>query len=188
MQGYERDPRSLAKRAEAYLKSTGIADRALFGPENEFFIFDNVRYGTTMSGSFFEIDSIEAAWSSGKTDDGRQQGASSGREGRLLPGAAGRFLPGLSLGHVPGAGGAGPEGRSASPRSRDRRPVRDRRQRQHARPQGRRSADPQVRHPQRRACLRQDGDVHAEADRRRQRQRHARAPVDFEGRQAAVRR
>ncbi len=66
MQGYERDPRSLAKRCEAYLKSTGIGDRALFGPENEFFIFDNVRYGTTMSGSFFEIDSIEAAWSSGK--------------------------------------------------------------------------------------------------------------------------
>jgi glutamine synthetase len=43
-QGYERDPRSLGKRAEAYLKSTGIADGALFGPENEFFIFDSVRW------------------------------------------------------------------------------------------------------------------------------------------------
>src|SRR3984957_6319490 len=48
MQGYERDPRSLAKRAEAYLKSTGIADYALFGPENEFFIFDSVTYTNDM--------------------------------------------------------------------------------------------------------------------------------------------
>src|ERR1041385_612831 len=60
MQGYERDPRSLAKRAEAYLKSTGIADGALFGPENEFFIFDSVRYGNEMGRAFFEIDSTEA--------------------------------------------------------------------------------------------------------------------------------
>jgi glutamine synthetase len=67
MQGYDRDPRSIAKRAEAYLKSTGIGETALFGPENEFFIFDDVRYGTTMSGSFFEIDSQEAAWSSSKS-------------------------------------------------------------------------------------------------------------------------
>src|SRR5690606_31894080 len=53
MQGYDRDPRSLAKRAEAYIKSTGIADGALFGPENEFFIFDSVRHGTTLNGSFY---------------------------------------------------------------------------------------------------------------------------------------
>src|SRR6202161_2284311 len=66
MQGYERDPRSLAKRAESYLKSTGIADGALFGPENEFFIFDSVRFGNEMHGSFYTIDSVQGAWNSPK--------------------------------------------------------------------------------------------------------------------------
>jgi glutamine synthetase len=64
MQGYERDPRSLAKRAEAYLKSTGIADTAYFGPENEFFIFDDIRWGSDISGAFYKIDSQEAGWNS----------------------------------------------------------------------------------------------------------------------------
>ncbi len=64
MQGYERDPRSLAKRAEAYLKSTGIADSAYFGPENEFFIFDDIRWGTDISGAFYKIDSEEGGWNS----------------------------------------------------------------------------------------------------------------------------
>jgi glutamine synthetase len=66
MQGYERDPRSLAKRAEAYLKSTGIADTAYFGPENEFFIFDDVRWGADISGCFCKVDSKEANWNSEK--------------------------------------------------------------------------------------------------------------------------
>jgi glutamine synthetase len=66
MQGYERDPRSTARRAEAYLKSTGIADGALFGPENEFFIFDSVRSGSSLNGCFYEIDSKQGAWNSGK--------------------------------------------------------------------------------------------------------------------------
>ncbi len=66
MQGYGRCPRSLAKRAEAYLKSTGIADKALFGPENEFFIFDSVRSGSDIRGCFYEIDSSQGLWNSGK--------------------------------------------------------------------------------------------------------------------------
>jgi len=64
--GYDRDPRSIAKRAEAYLKSTGIGDTAYFGPEPEFFIFDSVTWGDDMSGCHVKIRSEEAAWSSGE--------------------------------------------------------------------------------------------------------------------------
>lgn len=64
MQGYERDPRSLAKRAEAYLQSTGIADTAYFGPEPEFFIFDDVRWSDNVNSAFYEIDSDEGCWNS----------------------------------------------------------------------------------------------------------------------------
>jgi glutamine synthetase len=71
MQGYERDPRSVAHRAEDYMKSTGIADTAFFGPEPEFFIFDDVRWGDDISGAFFEVDSEEATWNSEKVfEDG----------------------------------------------------------------------------------------------------------------------
>ncbi len=66
MQGYDRCPRSLARRAEAYLKSTGIADIAYFGPENEFFVFDHVSWDDAMEGAFYKIDSREASWNSGR--------------------------------------------------------------------------------------------------------------------------
>ncbi|MBA3581404.1 MAG: glutamate--ammonia ligase [Gammaproteobacteria bacterium] len=74
MQGYERDPRSLAKRAETYMKSTGIADTAFFGPEAEFFVFDDVKWGNSIEGSFFQIGSEEAAWSSKGTFEGGNTG------------------------------------------------------------------------------------------------------------------
>ena len=63
--GYERCPRTCAKRALEYLRSTGIADDAFFGPENEFFVFDDVKYGAEMQGAFYEIHSEEASWVSG---------------------------------------------------------------------------------------------------------------------------
>lgn len=66
MQGYERDPRSVAKRAEAYLASTGLGDTAFFGPEPEFFILDDVRWGSDISGSFYKIDSDESSWNTEK--------------------------------------------------------------------------------------------------------------------------
>lgn len=65
MQGYDRDPRSIGKRAEEYLKSTGIADSALFGPEPEFFVFDGIKWSSGMSGQMYQIHSEEAAWVSG---------------------------------------------------------------------------------------------------------------------------
>ena len=71
---YDRDPRSVGKRAEAYLKSTGIGDTAFFGPEPEFFIFDDVRWSTDMSGTFFKIDEYEAPWNTGKKIEGGNRG------------------------------------------------------------------------------------------------------------------
>ncbi|WP_006788314.1 glutamate--ammonia ligase [Thiorhodospira sibirica] len=66
MQGYDRCPRSLAERAEAYMKSTGIADSCLFGPENEFFVFDDVKWGSSIGSAFYKVDSDEASWNSEK--------------------------------------------------------------------------------------------------------------------------
>ncbi len=70
---YSRDPRNIAKKAAAYLKSTGIADTAYFGPEAEFFIFDDVRFEQTSNGAFYQVDSDEASWNSGR-DEGRNLG------------------------------------------------------------------------------------------------------------------
>lgn len=72
--GYDRDPRSIAKRAETHLKSSGIGDTAFFGPELEFFIFDSVRWGDDMSGSFVKIGSEEAPWSSSAEIEGGNTG------------------------------------------------------------------------------------------------------------------
>jgi glutamine synthetase len=85
MEGYERDPRSVAQRAEEYLKSTGIADSALFGPEPEFFIFDDIRWGADMSGCFVKIDSEEAGWNSEKVYQDGNMGHRPGVKGGYFP-------------------------------------------------------------------------------------------------------
>ena len=85
MQSYSRDPRGIAKRAEAFLKSSGIADLAFFGPEPEFFIFDSVRWANEMGNTFFQIGSEEAAWNSGAKLDNGNSGYRPGVKGGYFP-------------------------------------------------------------------------------------------------------
>ncbi|MAK23481.1 MAG: glutamine synthetase [Alcanivorax sp.] len=85
MQGYERDPRSVALRAEEYLKSTGIADSALFGPEPEFFVFDSVQWKSDMSGAMYNIYSEEAAWVSADEFEKNNIGHRPGVKGGYFP-------------------------------------------------------------------------------------------------------
>jgi glutamine synthetase len=97
MQAYSRCPRSVAKRAEAYLKSSGVADTAYFGPEPEFFIFDSVRWRNEMQGASFEIDSEEAAWSSNRKFEEGNAGHRPGIKGGYFP-----VAPVDSLGDIRG--------------------------------------------------------------------------------------
>ena len=72
-EAYNRDPRGIAQRAEQYLQSTGLADTAVFGPEAEFFIFDNVQFDHKSNGTFYSVDSEEAIWNTGR-DEGPNLG------------------------------------------------------------------------------------------------------------------
>jgi glutamine synthetase len=71
---YSRDPRNIARKAEEHLFSTGLADTAYFGPEPEFFIFDDVRFATSGNGSFYEVDSVEGQWNTGRQEAGGNLG------------------------------------------------------------------------------------------------------------------
>src|SRR3954464_2990724 len=83
--GYDRDPRSIAKRGEAYLKSTGLGDTAYFGPEPESFIFDSITWNVDMSGSSVKIKWEEAPWSTGEAFDGGNKGHRPAIKGGYFP-------------------------------------------------------------------------------------------------------
>ena len=84
---YTRDPRNVARKAVNYMKSTGIADTAYFGPELEFFVFDDVRYDQTQHSGYYFLDSVEGAWNTGR-DEKPEPRLQAPLQGRLLPRAA----------------------------------------------------------------------------------------------------
>ncbi len=84
-EGYNRCPRSVAQRAEQYLKDSGVADSCLFGPEPEFFVFDDVKWSAEMSGASYEINSEEAAWSNNKSFEDGNTGHRPGVKGGYFP-------------------------------------------------------------------------------------------------------
>ena len=84
-QPYSRDPRSIAKRAEAYLKSSGVGDTAYFGPEAEFFVFDDVRFGSSMNEAFYHLDSEEYPGNSGKEYEDGNRGHRPAVKGGYFP-------------------------------------------------------------------------------------------------------
>jgi glutamine synthetase len=183
---YNRDPRGIAKKAEAMVKSMGVGDTIFFGPEAEFFVFDDVRYSATPYNTGFKVDSIE------------------------LPSNADTVYEGGNLGHrvwtkkgyfpVPPQDSV-QDMRSEMLAAMARMGVKVEKHHhevasaQHelgmkfaAHGDGRPADDLQILHPAGRAGLRQDRNLHAEAGLRRQRFRHALPPVDLEKRQAGLRR
>ncbi|MFB9732217.1 type I glutamate--ammonia ligase [Ornithinimicrobium kibberense] len=82
---YERDPRQIARKAEEHLRSTGIADTAFFGAEAEFYVFDDIRFASQPQGSYYHIDSIEAAWNTGRAEEGGNRGYKTRFKGGYFP-------------------------------------------------------------------------------------------------------
>jgi glutamine synthetase len=84
-EAYSRDPRNIAAKAEAYLKSSGIADTAYFGAEAEFYVFDSVRFETKQNAGYYFIDSEEGAWNTGREEEGGNKGYKPRYKGGYFP-------------------------------------------------------------------------------------------------------
>ena len=123
---YSRDPRNIAGKAEKYLKSTGIGDTAYFGPEPEFFIFDEVRYESGVNHAFYKVDSVEGQWNTGREEAGGNLGYKPRYKEGYFPVAAHRLAAGHPHRDVPGDGVGRHPRRAPAPRGGHRRPGRDR--------------------------------------------------------------
>ena len=174
-EAYSRDPRNIARKAMAYLASTGIGDTAFFAPEAEFYVFDNVRFETKANAGYYEIDSAAGAWNTGAAFENDNRGYKVKYKGGYFPVAPTDHFGELRDEMVIELEKSGLQRRARPPRGRHRRPGGDQLPLRRA-AQGRRRRDEvQVHHQERRLAQRQDRDLHAEADLRRQRLGHARA-------------
>ena len=184
---YNRDPRGIAKKAEGMVKAQGVGDTIYFGPEAEFFVFDDVKYAAEPYKTGFKLNSIEFPTNSDTEYEGGNLGHRIGTKKGYFPvppqdtaqDMRSEMLAAMAkMGvkvekHHHEVGSAQHElGMKFSPLD----------------PDGRPDDDLQILHPAGRADLRQDRDLHAEADLRRQRLGHALPSVDLEGRQAGFRR
>ena len=183
-EAYSRDPRNIARKAQAYLASTGIGDTAYFAPEAEFYVFDSVRFETKQNAGYYHIDSEAGAWNTGSEDNNR--GYKVKYKGGYFPVAPYDHFGDLRDEIVIEMEKTGLRRRACPPRGRHRRPGRDQLALRRAAQDRRRRHEVQVPRQERRLAQRQDRDVHAEADLRRQRLGHALPPVDLERRRAAV--
>jgi glutamine synthetase len=170
---YNRDPRTTAKKALAYLQSMGIGDTAYFGPEAEFFIFDDVRFSTDAYNTGFKLDSSSCRRNGGRISRAATSAHGPRTKGGYFPVPPDRFRAGSPVRHAHVHGADGRASEKASPRG-GLRPARARHQVPDAGELRRQPADLQILHPPDRAGLRQDGDLHAQAGLRRQRLGHAR--------------
>ncbi|GAA1511264.1 type I glutamate--ammonia ligase [Kribbella lupini] len=84
-EAYSRDPRNIARKAQEYLKSTGIADTAFFAPEAEFYVFDDVRFETKQNEGYYHIDSVAGAWNTGRVEEGGNRGYKVRYKGGYFP-------------------------------------------------------------------------------------------------------
>ncbi len=182
---YSRDPRNVARKAVNYMKSTGIADIAYFGPELEFFVFDSVRYDQTQNAGYYFIDSVEGAWNTGREEKPNLGYKLRYKEG-YFPVPPSDALHDLRTEMMLTMIAVRPQDRGAAPRGRHRRTGRDRHALRPAGGDGRQRTQVQVRRQERRQEVRQDGDVHAQAAVHGQRLRHARTHVALEERRQPV--
>ncbi len=183
---FSRDPRQVAAKAEAYLRSTGIADECFIGAEAEFYLFDDVRYQVSPAQHLLLRRLPRGVLEHGTRRRGRQHGLQGAHQGRLLPRLPRRQVRGRARRDEPPPRGGRPDDRARPPRGRLGRPAGDQLPLRDAADRGRRHDEVQVRHQELRPRVRSFRDLHAQAPVRRQRLGHAHAHVAVEERRAPV--